>query len=402
MMLDHMDDRTAITYLSTCHSLLGGYHQYPLKQAMSELTLVDISGLELYLARTQRATALGTVHMGVVGGVIGSLWTSNRVGALLFALALVPLWRYRVSLLRRPSVACCEAGTVGGRRRLLMPRVTKLSAGLRDMRLLPYLQHLTELTIRHDKRWRPFDDKYPLPHSLRTLHLLDSPGLMLEADTLPPRLTSLSLGAIKNESLSAGVLPQSLTSLELTRGFDARCGETVLPSNLQRLELDEWKPRLSNIVLPATLTELDIRWLSNHPLPVLPSQLEVLAIGGAFSQPLIDALPSSLRVLRLTGFEQPLTASAFASTPQLEELYLKDDSPRELDVSVLPRSLRVLRLGKLHTLVVSGASDLPPQLHRVIVPAGWDPQWMSWLQHLGQMRGFTVEEQQAASEQTST
>ena len=220
-------------------------------------------------------------------------------------------------------------------------------------------------------------------------------------DTLPPRLTSLSLGAIKNDSLSAGVLPQSLTSLELTRGFKTRCGETVLPSNLRRLELDEWKPRLSHIVLPAALTELDIRWLSNHPLPALPPQLEVLAIGGALNQPLIDVLPSSLRVLRLTGFDPPLTADMFASTPQLEELYLKDDSPRELDVSELPRSLRVLRLGMLHTLVVSAASDLPPQLRRVILPSGWNTQCMSWLQQVGQTCGFTVEEQQAASEQHS-
>jgi len=36
MMLDYMDDRTAITYLSTCPSLHVRYHQYPLKRAMTE------------------------------------------------------------------------------------------------------------------------------------------------------------------------------------------------------------------------------------------------------------------------------------------------------------------------------------------------------------------------------
>jgi len=262
------------------------------------------------------------------------------------------------------------------------------------MRLLPYLQHLTELTIRHDKRYRPFGKKYPLPHSLRTLHLLNSPDLMLEPDTLPPRLTSLSLGAIKNAPLSPGVLPQSLTSLALTKGFDTRwiIRSNVLPSNLQRLELQEWTLPLSNIVLPASLTELDIRWLSNHLLPALPPQLQLLAIGGAFNQPLVNALPSSLHILRLTGhFEQPLTATVFASTPQLEELHLSDHSSQQLDVSVLPRSLHVLRFGKRCSLVLAYESDVPPQLHRVIVPAGWDEEQQLRLQQLSERRSLVVE-----------
>ena len=74
----------------------------------------------------------------------------------------------------------------------------------------------------------------------------------------------------------------------------------------------------------------------------------MLAVGGAFNQPLTGVPPSSLRILRLTGhFSQPLTRAVFESTPVLEELHLSDLSPaRQLDVRVLPRSLRVLGIGE--------------------------------------------------------
>jgi len=360
MMLDYMDDRTAIHYLSTCQSLHVLYHHYPLKQAMTEWAFRDTTQLEAYFERLM-AVPVWLVLLAaaiVFPTYIVSWYYVNARSSWDFwhntPWAVVPVsgvvvivcvaylvWRLVLS--RR--VNCCTRGRWGmWRRRHIMPRVTRLrSAGLRDVRLLPYLQHLTELTIAYDK-YKPFDKKNPLPASLRTLHLLNSPDLSLKANTLPPRLTSLSLSAVRNTPLPAGVLPESLTSLQLLYGFDTRwtIGKNVLPSNLQRLELHEWTLPLSNIVLPASLTELDIRWLSNHLLPALPPQLQLLAIGGAFNQPLVNALPSSLHILRLTGhFEQPLTATVFASTPQLEELHLSDHSSQQLDVSVLPRSLHV-------------------------------------------------------------
>ena len=195
--------------------------------------------------------------------------------------------------------------------------------------------------------------------------------------------------------LPAGMLPESLKSLHLTDGYDTGCAitEGVLPSNLRRLELHEWKLPLSDIALPASLVELDIHSLHNHPLPVLPAQLEVLRIGGAFNQSLLGVLPASLRVLRLTGnYYQPFTADVCDCMPQLEELYLSDHSiTQPLGGRVLPQSLRILRVGQYYSLVIPQTSDVPPQLRRLIVPAGWTAERVSLLQQLGVLRGFTVE-----------
>ena len=43
LMLDHMDDRTAICYLTSCKLLHVGYHEYPVKQAMPQRLLQDYS-----------------------------------------------------------------------------------------------------------------------------------------------------------------------------------------------------------------------------------------------------------------------------------------------------------------------------------------------------------------------
>ena len=282
------------------------------------------------------------------------------------------------------------------RRRYLMPRVIRLSDQLRDVQLLPYLRHLTELTITCDDEHNRLDSKHPLPQSLHTLRINDSPRFTAKPDMLPLRLTSLSLGAIQNTPLPAGVLPHSLTSLRLMYGFDTRWAieEGVLPANLQQLSLHEWSLRFS-IALPASLTSLSISWLSNAPLPVLPPQLELLRIGGEFNQPLTGVLPSSLRVLELIGhYRQPFTTDMFASTPVLEELYLGDYGfLRPIAASALLRSLRLLRVGRHWSLAMAEASDLPPQLRCLIVP----PEWHMWdaervprLQQLGQARGFSV------------
>ena len=409
MMLDYMDDRTAIHYLSTCQSLHGGYHHYPLKQAMSVAAFRESTQVDEYMdgvwGGKQMWVSLAVLVLEIALLVAIGVTTSERVRInltyALSSLGLLNSCRLLWKLCTRRVDCCAERRWGAWRRRYRMPRVTRLSGGLWDMRLLPYLQHLTELATEYDKD-RPFGKKYPLPATLRTLRLLDSPDLELTADTLPPGLTSLTLGAVKNRPPLVGALPQSLTSLCLTHGFQAEMliGVDVLPSNLQRLELCHWTWPLSNIVLPASLSELQIHKLADHPLPVLPSQLRVLCLGGPFQQPLTGVLPSSLRVLRLTGFfSQPLTADMFAGTPQLEELYLSDHSPaRQLAMKVLPRSLRVLRLGELCTLVTYESSDVPPQLRRVIAPAGWDVVRVRRAQLVGKARGFTVE-QEAAPEQ---
>ena len=401
MMLDYMDDHSAIQYLSTCQPLHAGYHQYPLKRALTVDSFLKATQLDAYFEHIRRVRLFVLVIscFSFVGSFsVFMPRTASLVFLAVYGTAWVITWASQAGMLIARRKDCCTSGRWGmWRRQFTMPRVQKLSDRMWDVRLLPYLQHVTELTTAYGKHWPIGSKEHPLPHSLRTLTLEISPELELKPDTLPPRLTSLSLSVIKSMPLPVGVLPQSLTSLHLTYCFDTSCGieEGVLPSSLVTLRVDEWKLPLSHIALPASLIEVDVRLLHDHPLPVLPSQLEVLQIGGWFNQPLIGVLPSSLRVLRLTGlFSQPFTSDVFESTPQLEELYLSDLSPvRQLVARVLPRSLQVLSLGKRHT--IRELSDLPSQLRRLIVPARWEASMVSSFKQLGQARGFAVEQEAA-------
>ena len=402
LVLDYMDDRTAIRYLSTCRLLHAGYHAYPVKQAMSVETFREATQLDAYLrlrpllfqlcALTQLLAPCLLIPLFTQGA-----WHDNLILLLVSCVLSTWAWCYFAWLLLTRRVDCCTRGWWGRwSRRYQMPRVQRLSEPLSDARLLPYLQHLTELTAAYD-RLRPFGKKYPLPRSLLTLHIKSNLDLTLRPSTLPPRLTSLSLGAIKNKTLLAGVLPESLTSLHLTYGFDARfrVGVSVFPSKLVKLEIERLMVPLSHIALPDSLIELHIHSLSDLPLPALPSHLQVLDIGGAFNQPLAGVLPSSLRVLRLAcRFDQPLTADVFACTPQLKELYLMthmNHGPvRELTASGLPSSLRVLQLNKHYMLVVRQESDLPSHLRHLVVAAELEAERVASLEHMGHIRGFSV------------
>ena len=368
LLLDCLDDTSAIHCLSSCTSLHAGYHSYPLKQAMSSKLLQQLSHIDVYYRYRKHGICFMLLWTTLF--LLAAVYLHTQ--SVLLANFVVPPLLYVMgcglpfvvrSLTRAHRADCCSRG-----RRVdsltgwyHMPRVTKLRDVLCDWRLRRYLQHVTDMATIHLES-APFS-KYPLPRSLRSLQVFPSPDLILEPDTLPPQLTSLSLWQISSTPLHAGVLPQSLISLHLVHGFDPEsiCGAGVLPSSLRVLEVEQWPPPLSQLALPASLTELNVRLLSDHPLPVLPLQLQVLRIGGAFNQPLTGVLPASLRVLRLVGeFNQPLTADVLASIPQLEELHLSDyPTFRQLPISVLPRSMRVLRVGERYTLFMSDASPQP-------------------------------------------
>ena len=178
MIWQYMDDRTAIHYLSTCHSLHGDYHHYPLKQP---LTAQQFSSADYMYGRLS--------------------WYSRWLTLLAGRLCNRTL----------PHLGCCQRD---GYRRLKgsrIPRVITVTGTVWSS-LLPYLKHVVEADVADDDSL-PVGPYNPLPRSLRTLRLHDSPNLTLEHDTLPPRLTALTLGRLKRGRSVKGRRAASLARL---------------------------------------------------------------------------------------------------------------------------------------------------------------------------------------------
>ena len=430
MMLDYMDDRSAVRCLSTCHVLHAGYHQYPVKRAVSVKALLKLSGLRDYPPRlNQWPLVQAGALMCALLPLIAFLACSTRFNmsqldigpvesfvlwVLILAGISIPL-ALGVSLIlncfdwrplprARPSSQCCPSWTSDKPRlkRHPLPRVQILDGWLKDVELLPYLQHATELSIRYYPPTQLGKDN-PLPASLRTLYLhWTAPDMLTEETKHADLMTMLTrpvwrslLPWVKDNPLPAGVLPPSLTSLHLHHDLGTRAiAAGVLPVGLRKLTIKKWELPLSHIAPPASLTELDIMLLANSRLPALPPQLEALCIGGPFNWPLTGVLPSSLRVLRLRGsFNQPFNAHLFASIPMLEDLYLNNDGGEVVIDQSLP-SLRRLRLNSLHRLSFAGtAATQPSQLQCVRVSGKWTAERVDSLRQTGQARGFRVEQE---------
>ena len=442
VLLQSMDDLTAIRYLSTCRSLHASYHHYPLKRDMSEnifrhsATDLDTDSDTRY-SYSRIVCALVTAFIVFAIVVVPLVYAAGMGWVVLTLLGAVGVSLVccipRIYMMRRRTTCCSPSGWGMRRRPSHIPRVTELTAELGDVRLLPFLQHLTSLSIAYDKR-RPFGGRYPLPRSVHTLLLFDSRDLFLTPHTLPPRLTTLSVGRLGSNTLPASMLPPSLQLLRLRHDVDVKQPQLLV--NLQRLDVCRWTLPLSNAQCAASLVELHIRSLDDHalpalpahlrvlcigevlesalplsnttlpaslaelhilrmldqPLPALPSQLEVLCVGGAFNRSVASVPPASLRVLRLQGdFDQPLTAELFASTPWLEELHLGSrGTTRPLLASALPRSLRVLRLGAQHSIDMAEASHVPPRLRRVILSFNCDAERVRRFERWGQAHLFVV------------
>ena len=436
LILDYADDHTAVACLSSCRFLHAGYHQYPVKRAMSMETLRALTSLRDYPPRVNLwpllqagDTICALLHAVVVlvAALRSELVMESQphtlfgcIEVLAWALATVAITVIRISCeiawsikefdwrplpRARPSRKCCTSCTSDEPRlrRHPLPRVQKVTGWLKDVELLPYLQHATELSISYCPP-NPLGMDNPLPASLRTLNIYwPVQDLLLEDATqahlllrLRRRVLTSLWPRLNDDPLPAGVLPPSLTSLYLDVDSGTRpIAAGVLPLGLQTLSLQEWNLYLSNIALRASLTELDIMLLANFRLPALPPQLEVLDIGGLFNQPLAGVLPSSLRVLQLTGrFNQPLNAELFASIPLLEEQYLDNDGGKLIIDQSLP-SLCWLRVNKLHRPIFVSEPDAQSQLQWVIVSAEWSEERVASLRHTGQARGFEVEQEQS-------
>ena len=262
LVLAFADDRSAIALLTSCRSHYAGYHSYPLKSAMPLNVLRSVAQLDEQSYRMVRircsvlviAVLFSTLlywHVSASADYNVPRWFGVCLGLWCLCEATSPLTERRDCCTPRWWHVCRRPFRNG------LPRVTRLAEPLADLRLLPYLQHLTELTTVE----KFSSGSVRLPRSLFALDLQrDCPDLLLQPDTLPSRLTSLSLsklGGLEREAgpLPAGVLPQSLRTLVLHASFDMRRSIRggVLPDALHRLDLRVWSRPLSNIALPASL-----------------------------------------------------------------------------------------------------------------------------------------------------
>jgi len=250
-----------------------------------------------------------------------------------------------------------------------------------------HLPSLRELTL--DGRLGQRSDG--LPASLRKLTLQNF-DLEQPLDRLPADLTELDL-TLSWFYHHMARLPRRLLSLTLGRNFDQPLH--ALPSRLTRLDLDNanrFNRPLDNLPeslqvlilsrdfdyplqqLPSSLRVLrfhpDCRF--NYPLPPLPDSLSVLDLGNSFNQPLMR-LPRGLTDLDL-GFEfnhplplvkpepalTPSNAGQEHRPPSSPSIYFlaADVDSQESKAMTYPIALRWLELGRCFNQPLS----LPPSL----------------------------------------
>jgi hypothetical protein len=206
-----------------------------------------------------------------------------------------------------------------------------------------------------------------------------------ELFVLPSGLRTLrALPAFNDpEELRKVRLPPSLTCLHTDNYFRGPLSALSLPSYLEELHLNCWFDRnLTGVNFPPTLHTLTLAGCQPTDIRkfgwVLPlSQL---------------CFPSSLRVLVLDGFNQPIP-SEFHWPPTLEELRFGPNFVQSLDQWTPPPALRILSLATSFRWNQPLAQQrLPASLLRLELPDSFEGgmqewQWPSQLQTLLLLHG---------------
>ena len=156
LVLDYLDDTSAIRCLSSCRSLHAGYHSYPVKRAVSVESLQQLFKLDVqarYESQIGRCRWL-VIVVGIVNVVNTSLLRGGIARVLppvlwgVVAIAAL-LWLYRWQLVRRKS--CCVKGwRLDPWRGGPMLRVTRLRESLRgsEAAALPAARHRAERHVQ--------------------------------------------------------------------------------------------------------------------------------------------------------------------------------------------------------------------------------------------------------------
>lgn len=214
-----------------------------------------------------------------------------------------------------------------------------------SLEIADYKNPHTKLVLPHTLRWFALDGCYSnfnweLPDSLTSLVIINTGTVMVPIPLrLPSHLTYLNLSG------------------NLSKPKDFR-----FPEGLQRLHLSI--PLIGGLqpdpgffeswTFPESLKELRFCTDFDHPVIieskqfVLPSRLEVLAMGWSFDHPVVGwKLPETLRVLDLGfWFNQPLEGWK------------------------LPRSLTYLHVGTEFSHPIADL-DIPPTLKKLCLPSAW-------------------------------
>ena len=430
LIWQYMDNRSSLRYLSTCHQLHTLYHSFPLHEPIKEAQFTSI--ITRVRGSPRRMSSCGKCGIWLLVWFIlnlvvlpisiilpfGSLATAYSIllACLLLPCAVPIWWCFRWSLLPERS-HCCDEGTRLTRhtRPLSVPRVIRL-AGKCSAKDLPWLQHVEEL---QSFEWLGKSSlAASMPSSLRvlSLHLPDSRAVKL--DTLPAKLTVLVLIDADGAVMQRNMLPKSLVTLTvrykrtllkqqnrntLTAAIRPMAAG-VLPSQLQWLAID-WPRSLADLALPASLSKLELRYLSDLPIPPrsLPPHLHTLRIITSYFNPnhLRGALPSSLRVLRLhCQLTALLTGEVLQQAPQLEELDLGEQYNHRLTADTLAplAQLCVLRVGsQLPRIRRISPHVLPLSLHRLIIVGSYREEVDEQVPQAVRHEGLVVDFEEAGS-----
>ena len=397
LVWQYMDNRSAIRYLSACKRLRGLYHTFPLTQPVSKKqfqsisSLVRLPDLPIWVYVISFALFWFCINAVMLPISFFAIALASKPAAIAVGVTFVvlpfflPLWLWCWGFRRPPPTHCCgEDSSLDRNGWLPMPRIGTL-AGWCDTYDMACLQHVVKALVG-DANGRPIS-QCKLPATLRELLLSLHNWRELRADTLPRQLTLLAMVGLNDVVLQHGMLPQSLMTLGLYYQRTVHDSTTnphttiqpiaagVLPSQLQTLQII-WSRSLADLVLPASLTHLDVRSLPNLSIPpsTLPVGLQSLTIttatGVSFDpHNLHGALPSGLRVLRLFCiFSQPLMVDLFTQVPQLEELCMAYPCPLTAGLLAPLTQLRVLCLEAYRHPIAAG--QLPPSLRRLAIVVG--------------------------------
>ncbi|EFA77916.1 hypothetical protein PPL_08557 [Heterostelium album PN500] len=193
---------------------------------------------------------------------------------------------------------------------------------IREIKTIP--NYITKITLGSNE-FRSLDD---YEYFYRVLSECDSVIVLNGCSTLkfglPKSIETIAFNSHFNEELEKGSLPESLTDIDFGFGFNQPIGLGVLPDRLKKLSFDgHYKNMiLQPGVLPSSLRVLDLS-AYNEPLlsGSLPSNLKKLIYSGYRIALEENTLPQSLRVL----VNVPEIWVQRVPLPNLEELTISND-----------------------------------------------------------------------------